>query len=246
MKPRPNAGKPPRMRAVWHPKPSSCADAVTNVIVSSRYSLAEKSSANDLGEVPSPVSPSGTDVSHVSAPGNNGDLEGCSTRCDLVSSNQKVSSSVLDDSSSGGQGLLLLSHAEVTEPGLADADLVSKDAQSLDVGGSHYSLEFPVGAHHVLDFSSGNADQLDGSSLAHELVVPTPDSIKRLSRKYSLDDSPQEGDSSENIEAARDGYQMGKVQSWAAGWFLISNKPMTSLGSSDVDYLSCNQVENNT
>ncbi|GMH02032.1 hypothetical protein Nepgr_003871 [Nepenthes gracilis] len=91
-------------------------------------------------------------------PGNNGDLEGCSTRCDLVSSNQKVSSSVLDDSSSGGQGLPQLSRAEVIKPGLADDDLVSKDAQSLDVGGSHYSLEVPVGAHDVLDTSSGNVD----------------------------------------------------------------------------------------
>ncbi|GMH25334.1 hypothetical protein Nepgr_027177 [Nepenthes gracilis] len=170
---------------------------------------------------PSVVNDSLLVLPEVSAPGNNGDLEGCSTRCDLVSSNQESLSSVLDDSSSGGQGLLQLSRVEVTEPGLADADLVSKDAQSLDVGGSHYSLEVPVGAHHILDSSSGNVDQLDGSidgthsahsSLAHELVVPTPDSIKRLSRKYSLDDSPQEGDSSENIEAARDGYQQGKAQ----------------------------------
>ncbi|GMH29618.1 hypothetical protein Nepgr_031461 [Nepenthes gracilis] len=49
MKPRPNAGMPPRMRAVWRPKPLSCADAINNVIVSPGYSLAEKSSADDLG-----------------------------------------------------------------------------------------------------------------------------------------------------------------------------------------------------
>ncbi|GMH12903.1 hypothetical protein Nepgr_014744 [Nepenthes gracilis] len=42
------------MRAVWRPKPSSCADAVTNVIVSPGYSLDEKSSpsgADDPVEV---------------------------------------------------------------------------------------------------------------------------------------------------------------------------------------------------
>ncbi|GMH12884.1 hypothetical protein Nepgr_014725 [Nepenthes gracilis] len=47
------------MSVVWRPKPSSCADVVT--IVSSGYNLDEKSSADDLGESPSPVSPSGAD-----------------------------------------------------------------------------------------------------------------------------------------------------------------------------------------
>ncbi|GMH18559.1 hypothetical protein Nepgr_020400 [Nepenthes gracilis] len=47
------------MSAVWRPKPSSCADVAT--FVSSGCNLDEKSSTDDLGETPSPVSPSSSD-----------------------------------------------------------------------------------------------------------------------------------------------------------------------------------------
>ncbi|GMH02122.1 hypothetical protein Nepgr_003961 [Nepenthes gracilis] len=57
------------MRAVWRPKPSSCADVVT--FVSSRCNLDEKSSADDLGETPSPISPSGSDAMDTRYPPSN-------------------------------------------------------------------------------------------------------------------------------------------------------------------------------
>ncbi|GMH19855.1 hypothetical protein Nepgr_021696 [Nepenthes gracilis] len=58
MKPRPNAGKSPKKRAFpkWCPKPSSCVDAVINVVESPGSYVAEKSLAGDLGVAPAPVS----------------------------------------------------------------------------------------------------------------------------------------------------------------------------------------------
>ncbi|GMH05985.1 hypothetical protein Nepgr_007825 [Nepenthes gracilis] len=57
-KPRPNAGKPPRKRAFpkWRPKPSSCVDAVINMVESLGSHVAEKSLTGDLRVAPAIVS----------------------------------------------------------------------------------------------------------------------------------------------------------------------------------------------
>ncbi|GMH25393.1 hypothetical protein Nepgr_027236 [Nepenthes gracilis] len=60
MKPRSTAGKPPTKRDVpkWRLKPSSCVNAVHNVVENPRFCLAKKSFASDLGVAPALVSPS--------------------------------------------------------------------------------------------------------------------------------------------------------------------------------------------
>ncbi|GMH11634.1 hypothetical protein Nepgr_013475 [Nepenthes gracilis] len=71
------------------------------------------------------------------------------------------------------------------------------DACFID-GHSHYSSEAPDGAFHILDFSSRELDQIDGSPTeAHPGVNgcvfgfddSTPESIVRISHLYSLENS---------------------------------------------------------
>ncbi|GMH04794.1 hypothetical protein Nepgr_006634 [Nepenthes gracilis] len=111
---------------------------------------------------------------------------------------QKVSSSAHDESSSSGLGLVQFSLVANSVFVPTAADVGSKGVQFDDGGDSHCSLEAPVGAQLVMDKSSCDLDQIDGSldgvhsiedCLAYGVDDSTPGSIARLSRKYSLDDS---------------------------------------------------------
>ncbi|GMH19182.1 hypothetical protein Nepgr_021023 [Nepenthes gracilis] len=133
----------------------------------------------------------------------------------------KASSSVLDDSSAGGLGLMKISPIAAFVLVQAASDASSIDVHYVDDGSSHCSLEAPDGVHHVLDNSSCDLEQSDGSpagahsgvdGLAYGIDDSTPDSIARISCLYSLDDSAHGVLSTEILRGSPDSGQQGVAQ----------------------------------